>query len=92
MEEGFFIKLQQKLDRLRQNKLFEACVIFVIIFSALVIGAKTFPVGTKYEIFLNILDIAITLFFLLKSLSVSLQTGPLKSSSHKVGMYLILSL
>jgi voltage-gated sodium channel len=66
MNEGFFITLQNKLDRLRQNRLFEACVIFVIIFSALVIGAKTFPVGTKYEIYLNILDFGITLFFLLE--------------------------
>ena len=33
--------LQQKFLALRENKLFETFVIFVIVFSALLIGAKT---------------------------------------------------
>ncbi len=34
--------LQQKFLALRENKLFETFVIFVIVFSALLIGAKTY--------------------------------------------------
>lgn len=66
MNVTFFDRLQEKLNTLRSNKLFELCVIFVIIFSALVIGAKTFPGGPKTEIILNILDKGITIFFLVE--------------------------
>ncbi|MEG3638063.1 ion transporter [Magnetococcus sp. PR-3] len=55
-----------KFEKLRNNKLFELMVIFVIIFSALVIGAKTFEVGSTLDVVLNLLDVAITIFFLVE--------------------------
>ena len=55
---------QAKLDSLRNNKAFELLVIAVIIFSALVIGVKTYalpPLALKAIVFL---DWCITFFFL----------------------------
>jgi len=60
--------LQAQFVRLRENKLFETFVIGVIIFSALVIGAKTYEVGSTARRVIGILDWAITLFFLLEIL------------------------
>jgi voltage-gated sodium channel len=60
--------LQRRFIAIRENKLFEAFVIFVIIFSALVIGAKTYPVGSDVFRVLKALDVAITLFFLVEIL------------------------
>lgn len=63
-------KLQDGLTKLQQNKVFELTVIAVIILSALVIGAKTYEtnggtpsLGTQL---IAVLDIAITLFFLIE--------------------------
>lgn len=58
------IDLQQSFLRLRENRLFESFVIFVIILSALVIGAKTYDIPPLALDIFAILDIAITLFFL----------------------------
>nr|CRH07432.1 putative voltage-gated ion channel (VIC) superfamily protein [Candidatus Magnetococcus massalia] len=63
---GLINQWQDRFVAIRNNKAFELVSIFVIIFSALVIGAKTFPVGSGYDLMLNILDSAITLFFLLE--------------------------
>ena len=60
--------LQAQFVRLRENKLFETFVIGVIIFSALVIGAKTYEVGSTARRVIGILDWGITLFFLLEIL------------------------
>ncbi|MCM2678275.1 ion transporter [Echinimonas agarilytica] len=59
-----FQTLQNKFDQLRSNKVFELLVIGVIIVSALIIGVKTFEVPDWFNSALNILDWAITLFFL----------------------------
>ncbi|MEJ2592309.1 MAG: ion transporter [Candidatus Thiodiazotropha sp.] len=56
--------LQHRFERLRSNKLFEAFVIFVIVVSALLIGAKTYPIPAGAAQVLRILDLGITLFFL----------------------------
>ena len=53
-----------RFDRLRSNKAFELLVISIIVFSALVIGAKTYelsPLTTRIVVFL---DWGITFFFL----------------------------
>ena len=53
-----------RFDRLRSNKVFELLVISIIVFSALVIGAKTYelsPLTTRIVVFL---DWGITFFFL----------------------------
>ncbi|MEJ2214107.1 MAG: ion transporter [Gammaproteobacteria bacterium] len=58
--------VQEKFVRIRENKVFETIVIIIIVLSALVIGAKTYQIDpTLLEIFL-ILDMMITVFFLIE--------------------------
>ena len=57
---------QQRFVRLRENKLFEAFVIFVIVLSALVIGVKTYPIPDWSVRLIIWLDMGITLFFLVE--------------------------
>ncbi len=56
--------LQEKLNTLRSNKVFELFVISIIIFSALVIGAKTYDISPATLWFVHLLDWLITFFFL----------------------------
>jgi len=56
--------LQKKFNRLRSNKFFETFVIFIIIFSALVIGAKTYNISPQALWFVHLLDWLITFIFL----------------------------
>jgi voltage-gated sodium channel len=56
--------LQEKFLKLRSNKAFELFVVFVIIFSALVVGAKTYDMPTWMTRFMPVLDVGITLIFL----------------------------
>lgn len=60
----YWTRVQDKLERLRANKLFETFVIFVIIASALLIGAKTYEETSRFDIIMRWLDLGITLFFL----------------------------
>ncbi|MFN3882748.1 MAG: ion transporter [Nitrincola lacisaponensis] len=60
----YWNRLQDRLERLRANKLFETFVIFVIIASALLIGAKTYEETSRFDIIMRWLDLGITLFFL----------------------------
>lgn len=57
-------KLQQKFNNIRSNKAFEMFVIFIIIFSALVIGAKTYEISPQTLWFVHLLDWLITFIFL----------------------------
>ncbi|MES9904130.1 MAG: ion transporter [Sedimenticola sp.] len=56
--------LQRRIISLRNNRLFEFVVIGVIIFSALVIGAKTYPINPSALTLLSVFDLLVTLFFL----------------------------
>jgi len=56
--------LQEKLNTLRSNKAFEFFVMSIIIFSALVIGAKTYDISPAALWFVHLLDWLITFFFL----------------------------
>ncbi len=56
--------MQARFVAIRGNKLFESFVIFVIVFSALIIGAKTYDVDPDLLRVIHVLDWAITLFFL----------------------------
>ena len=58
------INLQKKFNQIRSNKFFEIFVIFIIIFSALVIGAKTYDISPATLRFVHFLDWFITFFFL----------------------------
>jgi len=56
--------LQNKFNKLRSNKIFETFVISIIIFSALVIGAKTYDISPQTLWLVHLLDWFITFFFL----------------------------
>lgn len=58
--------LQQRFLRIRSNKTFELFVVFIIIFSALVIGAKTYDIPPNVLTFISWLDWFITGIFLLE--------------------------
>jgi voltage-gated sodium channel len=60
------VQLQNQFIKLRENRFFETFVILVIVISALMIGAKTYPIAPSVAKMLRILDIGITLFFLLE--------------------------
>ncbi|MDX1490368.1 MAG: ion transporter [Pseudohongiellaceae bacterium] len=52
------------LQSIEQHRFFQASVIFIIVLSALAIGAKTYELPSLAERFLNLLDTGITVFFL----------------------------
>jgi voltage-gated sodium channel len=56
--------LQQRFYRLRSNKAFELFVVGIIIFSALVVGAKTYDISPFTLRLIGWLDISITAIFL----------------------------
>lgn len=56
--------LQNRFIHLRENKIFETFVILVIITSALLIGAKTYPISSNAHKAIQLMDIAITGIFL----------------------------
>ena len=58
--------LQDKFYTLRNNRLFELFVVCVIMFSALVIGAKTYDIPPHFLEIVAWLDVGITLFFLIE--------------------------
>ena len=60
--------LEQRLQRLKDNRLFEFFVISVIILSALEIGLKTYDLSETTLFVMSYLDISITLFFLIEIL------------------------
>jgi voltage-gated sodium channel len=72
-----FVELQNRFLAIHRNKLFEACVIFVIVLSALVIGAKTYDIPSPVMRVFELLDWAITLFFLAEILIRMLAEGTL---------------
>jgi voltage-gated sodium channel len=70
--------LQQRFIRLRENKLFETFVIGVIIFSALLIGAKTYAIPQSTLAFMHVLDWMVTLFFLVEIIVRMIADGSLR--------------
>lgn len=61
-----FEQLKQRLFTLHQNKLFEFTVISIIIFSALVTGARTYNIDSTMTDVVAWLDMFITVFFLVE--------------------------
>lgn len=57
---------QSRFYAIRSNKMFELLVIVIIIFSALVIGAKTYEIPDHISRLITALDWAITAFFLME--------------------------
>lgn len=56
--------LIQSINIINHNKAFQFFIILVIVFSALLIGAKTYDIDPKYITFLGYVDQAITYLFL----------------------------
>lgn len=63
-----FTTWRERFERLRANKLFETCVIAIIVLSALLIGAKTYEETSRFEQVLLVFDMAVTGFFLVEIL------------------------
>ncbi|WP_163558897.1 ion transporter [Halomonas sp. NO4] len=63
-----FVTWRERFERLRANKLFETAVIVIIVFSALLIGAKTYEETSRFQRWLLMLDVAVTIFFLVEIL------------------------
>ncbi len=61
-----YVKLEQTFQKVRSNKLFETFVVGIIIFSALVVGVKTYDIPPKLEQAVIILDWLITAIFLIE--------------------------
>ncbi|AFJ01378.1 Kef-type K+ transport system, NAD-binding component [Methylophaga frappieri] len=61
-----FLSFQDHFEQLRHNRLFEWSVVAVIIFSALLAGAKTYDIPVSVSRTMVWLDYAITLFFLIE--------------------------
>jgi len=53
---------------IRSNKAFEMVVIFIIVLSAMMIGASTYDIAPHWISVLRVLDIAVTVFFLIEIL------------------------
>ncbi|HSG88025.1 MAG TPA: ion transporter [Pseudomonadales bacterium] len=56
------------LQAIENSKSFQAAVIFIIILSALTVGAKTYALPPLLDAFLPVLDLTITLFFVVEIL------------------------
>lgn len=57
-------KLQDRFIAIHQNKIFETFVIFVIVLSAMMIGAKTYNIHPLFLDVLGVMDVLVTVFFL----------------------------
>lgn len=66
MDRKALYRWQQAFLRLRSNKIFETVVIVIIVLSALMVGAKTYEESSRFTPLLNILDWAVTAFFLIE--------------------------
>jgi voltage-gated sodium channel len=73
-----FSDIQARFVALRSNKLFETFVIAVILVSAMVIGASTYDVPPAVLGVFDVLDVAVTLFFLAEIVVRMLADGSLR--------------
>lgn len=66
MERADYQSWQYRFESLRSNKIFELVVVAIIIFSALVVGAKTYEETTRFTQIMDVLDWAVTVFFVIE--------------------------
>jgi len=57
--------------KIKEHKLFQAVVIAAIVLSALVIGVSTFEVSSSYKTIFQIIDLLITIFFVVTCILTS---------------------
>jgi voltage-gated sodium channel len=60
--------IDERLQQIEQSRLFQGSVIFIILLSALTVGAKTYELPPIVEAALPVFDLSITLFFLVEIL------------------------
>lgn len=72
------------LDKVKNNRLFEIIVVSVILFSALLTGAKTYDISPTVMTVIEWLDYSITLFFLVE-ISIRFLAEPNKLRFFKSG-------
>lgn len=72
------------LDKVKNNRLFEIVVVSVILFSALLTGAKTYDISPTVLTVIEWLDYSITLFFLIE-ISIRFLAEPKKRNFFKSG-------
>lgn len=58
--------MQDRFDRIRSNKMFELCIVGIILFSAVMIGAKTYDIPESVTRVVVWLDWLITVFFMVE--------------------------
>lgn len=63
---SWYPRMQKRFIQLKNNRLFELFVIGIIIFSALLIGAHTYDIPPVYLNILTILDMGVTIFFVIE--------------------------
>ncbi|WP_263079808.1 ion transporter [Endozoicomonas sp. Mp262] len=80
---------QQRFQQIRSNKVFELFVVAIIIFSALIIGIKTYPIPDSLSHLTTVLDWGITVFFLVEIVIRFLAEEQKKTFSNPAGMCLI---
>ncbi len=68
IDRPFISSLTEGLNTLERSAVFQAAVIFIIVLSALAIGAKTYDLPPGAIQVLGMLDVAITIFFLVELL------------------------
>ncbi len=56
----------QQLERLKANRFFEFTVVAVIVFAALLAGARTYDIDPSVQQLISVLDIAVTVFFVVE--------------------------
>ena len=61
-----FHEIEAQFERIRSNKVFESFIIFIIVFSALVIGVKTYDIPESVTKAVVVLDWLITIIFLIE--------------------------
>ena len=66
MEQPEMAKWQSTFIRIRSNKVFETFIILIIITSALLVGVKTYSVPPWVLTAIYVLDLAITLIFIVE--------------------------
>ena len=79
-----YTAIQNAFFKLKSNRIFELFVIFIIIVSALEIGAKTYELPAAAVTFTQFLDVFITLFFLVE-ITIRFIAEPEKKQFFKSG-------
>jgi voltage-gated sodium channel len=79
-----YLTIQTQFLKLKNNRAFELFVIFIIVISALEIGAKTYELPEAAVSFTKVLDLFITLFFLVE-ITIRFIAEPQKKLFFKSG-------